>query len=290
MFELKLEGLEEASARLESYPAALGAALDAKATELATALVDLVRNDKLSGGVLSVGSGALRDSIAASISSDSAGVVASVGSTGDVKYAAIQEYGGKTSAHEVLPVKAQALAFVAGGGQRFAVRVEHPGSLIPVARRHARRNPRRAGRRRSRRMGARMTREAAFSALFAAVSSAYPWGLASLRMKLWSEVPVRCGQRSSSSKAGRKLTTGPHPQRRKEPSRPSSSSISTPATRRPRARPPSTMLSTRSTPRWLPPPPTWGLGAKPLGARSMTARSWACRSATRATSMGTGLR
>jgi hypothetical protein len=39
-------------------------------------------------------------------------------------------------------------------------------------------------------MGERMTREAAFSALFAAVSSAYPWGLASRRMKLWSEVPA----------------------------------------------------------------------------------------------------
>jgi phage gpG-like protein len=48
-----------------------------------------------------------------------------------VKYAAIQEYGGKTSAHEILPVKAQALAFVIGGVQRFARRVEHPGSLIP---------------------------------------------------------------------------------------------------------------------------------------------------------------
>ena len=35
-----------------------------------------------------------------------------------------------------------------------------------------------------------MTREAAFSALFAAVSSAYPWGLASRRMKIWSEVPA----------------------------------------------------------------------------------------------------
>jgi hypothetical protein len=35
-----------------------------------------------------------------------------------------------------------------------------------------------------------MTREAAFSALFAAVSSAYPWGIASRRMKLWSEVPA----------------------------------------------------------------------------------------------------
>lgn len=34
-----------------------------------------------------------------------------------------------------------------------------------------------------------MSREAAFSALFAAVSVAYPWGMASRRMKLWSDVP-----------------------------------------------------------------------------------------------------
>ena len=48
-----------------------------------------------------------------------------------MKYAAIQEYGGKTSAHEILPVKGDVLAFVVGGGQHFARRVEHPGSLIP---------------------------------------------------------------------------------------------------------------------------------------------------------------
>jgi len=34
-----------------------------------------------------------------------------------------------------------------------------------------------------------MSREAAFNALFAVVSAAYPWGVASRRMKLWSEVP-----------------------------------------------------------------------------------------------------
>jgi hypothetical protein len=130
MFALELSGLDDARARLDAYPAVLAAALDAKAAELAAALVDLVQNDKLSGGVLNVRSGALRDSIVASISADADDVVASVDSTGDVKYAAIQEYGGKTSAHEILPVKAQALAFVAGGAQRFARRVEHPGSLI----------------------------------------------------------------------------------------------------------------------------------------------------------------
>jgi hypothetical protein len=35
-----------------------------------------------------------------------------------------------------------------------------------------------------------MSREAVFSALFATVSNAYDWGLASRRMKLWSEVPA----------------------------------------------------------------------------------------------------
>ena len=34
-----------------------------------------------------------------------------------------------------------------------------------------------------------MSRESAFGALFTAVSEAYPWGLASRRMKLWGEVP-----------------------------------------------------------------------------------------------------
>ena len=34
-----------------------------------------------------------------------------------------------------------------------------------------------------------MSREAAFSALFVRLSSAYPWGLASRRIRLWSDVP-----------------------------------------------------------------------------------------------------
>ena len=130
MFALEVRGLDETSARFDAYPAALQAALGAKATELATALADLVKN-KLSGAVLNTSSGALRDSIAAGVTADSDGVLASVGSEGDVKYAAIQEYGGKTSAHEILPVKGDVLAFVAGDGQHFARRIEHPGSVIP---------------------------------------------------------------------------------------------------------------------------------------------------------------
>ena len=123
--------MRKRTAELDSYPAALQAALDAKAAELAAALADLVRNDKLSGAVLNARSGELRDSIAATVTADADGILASVSSQGEVKYAAIQEYGGKTSAHEILPAKGDVLAFVVGEAQHFARRVEHPGSLIP---------------------------------------------------------------------------------------------------------------------------------------------------------------
>ena len=131
MFAVELDGLDETSEQLGAYPAALSAALGTKAAELASALADLVKNDKLSGAVLKARSGALRTSIVSEVSTDGDDFLASVGSTGDVKYAAIQEYGGKTAAHEILPVKARALAIMAGGALRFARKVEHPGSAIP---------------------------------------------------------------------------------------------------------------------------------------------------------------
>lgn len=59
----------------------------------------------------------------------------------DVPYAAIQEYGGTTPPHVIVPKNAQALAFLTrgggfssgGGGSTlvFAKRVNHPGSRIP---------------------------------------------------------------------------------------------------------------------------------------------------------------
>jgi len=131
MFAIELNGVEETSARLDGLPARLASAISAKAIELAAALADRVKTGKLAGGVLNAQSGALQASIVADVAADRDGIVALVGSTGDVKYAAIQEYGGKTAAHEILPVKAQALAFVAGGALRFARKVEHPGSVIP---------------------------------------------------------------------------------------------------------------------------------------------------------------
>jgi phage gpG-like protein len=126
-----IEGADALRARLDAYPAEFAAALAAKARELADALAYKVKYEKLAGEVLNARSGALAASIAADVSGGADGVVANVGSFGDVKYAAIQECGGKTGAHEILPDKAAALAFLAGGAMRFARKVEHPGSVIP---------------------------------------------------------------------------------------------------------------------------------------------------------------
>ena len=86
---------------------------------------------KLSGEVLQTRSGALAASIISAIEYDGSDTSVSISSTG-VPYAAIQEFGGKTAAHDIVAVKAKALAFSAGGSQVFARSVHHPGSTIPA--------------------------------------------------------------------------------------------------------------------------------------------------------------
>jgi phage gpG-like protein len=86
---------------------------------------------KLSGDVLQTRSGALAASIVSSIENDGSDTSVSISSTG-VPYAAIQEFGGKTAAHDIVAVKAKALAFSMGGEQIFAKSVHHPGSTIPA--------------------------------------------------------------------------------------------------------------------------------------------------------------
>ena len=103
-------------------------ALRAKVEELRQALLAKV-DSNLSGDILQERSGALKASIVAEIAADGGVVSASVGSDG-VPYAAIQEYGGTTPPHDIVCVKAKAVAFAGAAGMRFARRVHHPGSRI----------------------------------------------------------------------------------------------------------------------------------------------------------------
>jgi phage gpG-like protein len=128
MFALSLR--DDASAALANLPERLREALSAKATLLAAELEAKVRQ-KLSGEVLQARSGVLARSIVTSIEQAHVGVSVSIASNGDVKYAAIHEFGGVIPAHEIVPDKAKALAFVLGGKQIFATRVNLPAVTMP---------------------------------------------------------------------------------------------------------------------------------------------------------------
>jgi hypothetical protein len=123
MFQVDLR--DDYSASLAGMPDRVRQALSSKANALAVALEAKIQQ-KLSGGVLNMRSGALARSIIATVDESSAGVSIRIGTSGDVKYAAIQEFGGTIPPHEIVPDKAKALAFVAGGKQLFAAHVNMP--------------------------------------------------------------------------------------------------------------------------------------------------------------------
>jgi len=118
------------SAALAAMPDRVRDALSSKATMLSTVLQAKIQQ-KLAGAVLNTRSGALARSIVATVDASSADVVVSIASSGDVKYAAIHEFGGTIPPHQVVPDKARALAFAVGGKQAFAARVNLPAIAMP---------------------------------------------------------------------------------------------------------------------------------------------------------------
>jgi len=122
--------LDGASAALAAMPDRLRDALSSKANRLAAELQVKIQQ-KLAGTVLNTKSGALARSIAATVDDSSANVSVSIATSGDIKYAAIHEFGGTIPPHEILPDKARALAFAIGGKQVFAARVNLPAIAMP---------------------------------------------------------------------------------------------------------------------------------------------------------------
>ncbi len=87
--------------------------------------------NKLSGQVLNKQSGHLQQSIQEAVSQTDHGVLGRVFSSGDVKYAAIHEFGGRIPAHIITPKNGKALRFMMNGKEVFAKSVNHPGSTMP---------------------------------------------------------------------------------------------------------------------------------------------------------------
>jgi phage gpG-like protein len=131
MLSITLTGAEELGAALDGLPPAVLAAVAARSAALADALLQLI-GEKLDGEVLTSRTGALAASVGVDGPTiDGDRVVTTVFAGDGLKYAAIQEYGGVTAPHDILPSRAKALAFLAGGKPVFARRVHHPGSRIP---------------------------------------------------------------------------------------------------------------------------------------------------------------
>lgn len=118
-------------ANLDTMPAQVVAAVATKMRSITINLQRHVVQDKLHGQVLKYHSGKLARSIQEDSRTEGDVVIGEVFSAGDVKYAAIQEFGGTTPPHDIIPTKADALAFMMGGKMTFAKIVHHPGSKIP---------------------------------------------------------------------------------------------------------------------------------------------------------------
>jgi phage gpG-like protein len=131
MLNFSLEGAADLSARLAALPDDLRVALAEKMDALAQDIYAQVVGVNLNGGVLNTRSGLLRNSIQLRRGDQDNALSVAIASDGSAPYDAIHEYGGKTAAHEIIPDKAKALAFLFNGKQAFARRVNHPGSQVP---------------------------------------------------------------------------------------------------------------------------------------------------------------
>jgi len=93
MLNITITGDDRLSARFEAMPAKLVQALSRKMYLLTGMLRDYVIEDKLSGQVLNKRTGALQQSIQRDVETGASSVVGEVFSAGDVKYAAVHEFG-----------------------------------------------------------------------------------------------------------------------------------------------------------------------------------------------------
>jgi len=122
MLNIQLVGDRELIQRFAAMPQRIQQALLKKVTTLALKLENKVKGDKLSGQVLNVRSGNLRRSIQNLVTQTNSSTIGQVYSSGDVKYAAIHEFGGTIQIPEIT-ARGRALASTMAGKQVFFKKV-----------------------------------------------------------------------------------------------------------------------------------------------------------------------
>lgn len=123
---------EALSAGLDRLSPQVSAAIAAKVAAATAELQRRVIDDKLHGQMLNRRSGRLANAVERTVETKGDSIAGQVFVNDSVRYAAILEHGGSTRPHDIVPDKAKALAFVAGGKQIFARIVHHPGSRFPA--------------------------------------------------------------------------------------------------------------------------------------------------------------
>lgn len=127
-----IAAFDELYTRFSNAPAAARAAAMRVMNDVGEYLWGRVRQN-LSGPILKLKTGRLRDSIQYQVYEVNGMITARVFSDGTVPYSTIQEKGGTTRPHDIVVKNARALRFEMGGRWNFAYSVHHPGSKIPEA-------------------------------------------------------------------------------------------------------------------------------------------------------------
>lgn len=125
-YVIQVQGGEEFVRYLRTLPVNVQRVLKDKITLLSSKISSTIKNDRLSGQLLKVKTGRLRASIYARTYFSTNSATLSVGSRGDVPYAAIQDLGGDIRGHVIYPKAKRVLAFMLGGRKVFAQRVYIP--------------------------------------------------------------------------------------------------------------------------------------------------------------------
>jgi phage gpG-like protein len=123
---------EALSAGLDRLASDVSSAVEAKVAAATAELQRHVIDDKLHGQMLNARIGRLASAVERIVEVKGGSISGEVFVNDSVRYAAILEHGGSTPPHDIVPDKAKALAFAAGGRSVFARVVHHPGSRFPA--------------------------------------------------------------------------------------------------------------------------------------------------------------
>lgn len=130
MWMVRIEGDEQVLNYLQSLPTNLQSVLMSKFQRAAAETSQYIKTDLLSGQLLGVKTGRLRSSIVGRVYSSKSKITMSVGSRGDVPYAAIYDKGGTIPATIMYPKSRSVMRFEKGGSMIYAKVVNHPSVHI----------------------------------------------------------------------------------------------------------------------------------------------------------------